>query len=403
MAACVCFCVAADGSLHFEHPISQQHLLVWKSRPKCVMVLKKLGEELMEEYISVLRFLGEDQGLRILVEPNDFAELESQDGCVESKMPYLDTWGRDDVSVLHQHVDFIVCLGGDGLMLHATHLFGNAIPPIISFKLGSLGFLTCHDFVDAREHLDAVINGSEEFDTCRLTNSVDGSPLMGVPITLRMRLLCELYRNGRRVPGASHEVLNEVVISRGSAPYLSNIEVYERDSYITKVQADGVMLATPTGSTAYSVAAGGSMVHPNVPAILFTPICPHSLSFRPVILPDYAQLELKIARDARSGALATFDGKFTTDLQPGDAVRVTMSPHPVPTINHEDQTIDWFNSIERCFKWNERLEQKKMEPHALKQQKNDSAQSNGKAVANKAQLSARLMSTGENAPGSVPS
>ena len=69
------------------------------------------------------------------------------------------------------------------------------------------------------------------------------------------------------------------------------------------------MLATPTGSTAYSVAAGGSMVHPNVPAILFTPICPHSLSFRPVILPDYAQLELRIAGDARSGALATFDGE----------------------------------------------------------------------------------------------
>ena len=231
-------------------------------------------------------------------------------------------------------------------MLHATHIFGCAIPPIISFKLGSLGFLTCHGYENARAHLDEVINGAEELETCRITNSADGSPLTGVRITLRMRLLCELFRNGRRVPGAVHEVMNEVVVSRGSAPYLSKIEVYERDTYLTRVQADGVMLATPTGSTAYSVAAGGSMVHPTVPAILFTPICPHSLSFRPVILPDYAQLVLKIA---------------------GDAIHVKMSPHPVPTINYEDQTTDWFNSIERCFKWNDRLEQKEFKTSTYKE------------------------------------
>lgn len=379
---------AADGSLQFEHPSSQQHLLVWKTRPKSVMVLKKLGEELLDDFISTMKFLGEEQGLRVLIEPSDYEGLKKTVSNFSLDMPYVDTWAPEDSICLHQYVDFIVCLGGDGLMLHATHLFGCAIPPIISFKLGSLGFLTCHDFERAREHLDAVINGSDELDTCRLTNSVDGSPLTGVRITLRMRLMCEVFRNGRRVPGQSHEVLNEVVLSRGSAPYLSNIEVYERETFITKVQADGVMLATPTGSTAYSVAAGGSMVHPTVPAILFTPICPHSLSFRPVILPDYAQLILRIAGDARSGAIATFDGKYTSDLQAGDAVHVRMSPHPVPTINYEDQTTDWFNSIERCFKWNDRLEQKKMTK--LPQRPSKTAVTNG--------VSARVLSTREQAP-----
>ena len=184
--------------------------------------------------------------------------------------------------------------------------------------------------------------------------------MMGVYITLRMRLMCQVYRQGRALPGACHHVLNEVVLSRGSLPYLSKIEVYERDNLITKVQADGLMLATPTGSTAYSVAAGGSMVHPNVPSILFTPICPHSLSFRPIILPDYAQMQLRISGDARSGALATFDGKFMQELLPGDSVHVRMSQYPVPTINCLDQTLDWFSSIERCFKWNDRIEQKQL-------------------------------------------
>lgn len=345
--------VTSDAALKFEHPSSQQHLLAWKTRPKCVLVLKKLGDELMGEFQDIIMFLGEEQDLRVLVEPSVF-------DAVSGLGDYVDTWHEDCAEDLHSFVDFIVCLGGDGLMLHATHIFGCAIPPIISFKLGSLGFLTCHGYENAKEHLNEVINGAEQLESCRMTSSADGSPLTGVRMTLRMRLLCEVYRNGRRVPGAVHEVMNEVAVSRGSAPYLSKIEVYERDTYLTRVQADGVMLATPTGSTAYSVAAGGSMVHPTVPAILFTPICPHSLSFRPVILPDYAQLVLKIADDARSGSVATFDGKFTTELMPGDSIHVKMSPHPVPTINYEDQTTDWFNSIERCFKWNDRLEQKEL-------------------------------------------
>lgn len=352
--------VTASGNLEFSHPSSQQHLLVWKARPKRVLVLKKLGDELLEEYLAMVQHLGADQNLSVLVEPAQYAELKEQ-GVIE-KMPYIDTWGDDDDAFeLHSFVDFVVCLGGDGLVLHATHLFGRCIPPIIAFRLGSLGFLTPHEYEVHMEHLDAVINGSDELTTCRMTSSMDESPLMGVYITLRMRLQCEIHRNGQPLPGACHHVLNEVVLSRGSLPYLSKIEVYERDHLITKVQADGVMLSTPTGSTAYSVSAGGSMVHPNVHSMLFTPICPHSLSFRPIILPDYAQLQLRIAGDARSGAVATFDGKNMKELLPGDSLHVRMSPFPVPTINFRDQTLDWFSSIERCFMWNERTEQKEFQ------------------------------------------
>jgi NAD+ kinase len=125
-----------------------------------------------------------------------------------------------------------------------------------------------------------------------------------------------------------------------------------------KVQADGMMIATPTGSTAYSAAAGGSMVHPNVPAILFTPICPHSLNFRPIVLPDYADLELRVGADARGPAWVSFDGKYRQELQAGDALRVTMSPNPVATVNRVDQTQDWMHSLDRCFGWSNRMSQK---------------------------------------------
>ncbi|KAL0326133.1 UNVERIFIED_CONTAM: NAD kinase, chloroplastic [Sesamum radiatum] len=328
-----------ESSLAFTHPSTQQQMLLWKSTPKTVLLLKKLGHELMEEAKEVASFLHYQEKMNILVEP------EVHD--VFARIPgfgFVQTFYSQDTSDLHERVDLVVCLGGDGVILHASNLFRDAVPPVVSFNLGSLGFLTSHTFDDYRSDLRQVIHGN---------NTIDG-----VYITLRMRLLCEIFRNGKAMPGKIFDVLNEIVVDRGSNPYLSKIECYEHDRLITKVQGDGVIVATPTGSTAYSTAAGGSMVHPNVPCMLFTPICPHSLSFRPVILPDSARLELKIPEDARSNAWVSFDGKRRQQLSRGDSVRISMSQHPLPTVNKCDQTGDWFRSLIRCLNWNERLDQK---------------------------------------------
>nr|KYP40236.1 hypothetical protein KK1_038430 [Cajanus cajan] len=328
-----------ESSLAFTHPSTQQQMLMWKSMPKNVLLLKKLGEELMEEAKMVASFLYHQEKMNVLVEPDVhdiFARIPG--------FGFVHTFYSQDTSDLHEKVDFVACLGGDGVILHASNLFRGAVPPIVSFNLGSLGFLTSHDFEDYKQDLRQVIHGNNTRD--------------GVYITLRMRLRCEIFRKGKAMPGKVFDILNEVVVDRGSNPYLSKIECYEHDRLITKVQGDGVIVATPTGSTAYSTAAGGSMVHPNVPGILFTPICPHSLSFRPVILPDSAQLELKIPEDARSNAWVSFDGKRRQQLSRGDSVRISMSQHPLPTVNKFDQTGDWFRSLIRCLNWNERLDQK---------------------------------------------
>ncbi|KAK6132266.1 hypothetical protein DH2020_033966 [Rehmannia glutinosa] len=328
-----------ESSLAFTHPSTQQQMLLWKSTPKTVLLLKKLGQELMEEAKEVATFLYYQEKMNILVEP------EVHD--VFARIPgfgFVQTFYSQDTSDLHERVDLVACLGGDGVILHASNLFRGAVPPVVSFNLGSLGFLTSHTFDDYKNDLRQLIHGN---------NTIDG-----VYITLRMRLRCQIFRNGKAMPGKIFDVLNEVVVDRGSNPYLSKIECYEHDRLITKVQGDGVIVATPTGSTAYSTAAGGSMVHPNVPCMLFTPICPHSLSFRPVILPDSARLELKIPEDARSNCWVSFDGKRRQQLSRGDSVRISMSQHPLPTVNKSDQTGDWFRSLIRCLNWNERLDQK---------------------------------------------
>ncbi|KAK6132257.1 hypothetical protein DH2020_033997 [Rehmannia glutinosa] len=304
-----------ESSLAFTHPSTQQQMLLWKSTPKTVLLLKKLGQELMEEAKEVATFLYYQEKMNILVEP------EVHD--VFARIPgfgFVQTFYSQDTSDLHERVDLVACLGGDGVILHASNLFRGAVPPVVSFNLGSLGFLTSHTFDDYKNDLRQVIHGN---------NTIDG-----VYITLRMRLRCQIFRNGKAMPGKIFDVLNEVVVDRGSNPYLSR----------SNVQGDGVIVATPTGSTAYSTAAGGSMVHPNVPCMLFTPICPHSLSFRPVILPDSARLELKIPEDARSNCWVSFDGKRRQQLSRGDSVRISMSQHPLPTVNKSDQTGDWFQA-----------------------------------------------------------
>ncbi|XWS15171.1 hypothetical protein CRYUN_Cryun35bG0071400 [Craigia yunnanensis] len=328
-----------ESSLAFTHPSTQQQMLMWKSSPKTVLLLKKLGPELMEEAKEVTSFLYYQEKMNVLVEPDVhdiFARIPG--------FGFVQTFYSQDTSGLHEMVDFVACLGGDGVILHASNLFRGAVPPVVSFSLGSLGFLTSHTFEDYRQDLKRVIHGNNTAD--------------GVYITLRMRLRCEIFQNGKAVPGKVFDVINEVVVDRGSNPYLSKIECYEHDRLITKVQGDGVIVATPTGSTAYSTAAGGSMVHPNVPCMLFTPICPHSLSFRPVILPDSARLELKIPDDARSNAWVSFDGKRRQQLSRGHSVRISMSQHPFSTVNKSDQTGDWFHILSCCLNWNERLDQK---------------------------------------------
>lgn len=232
--------------------------------------------------------------------------------------------------------DFVITLGGDGTVLHASTLFQSAVPPIIPFSLGSLGFLTCFEFEKFREVLTQAITH-------------------GVKTDLRMRFTCRVHKcNGDIV--CEQQVLNELTVDRGPSPYVTMLELYGDDSLLTVAQADGLIIATPTGSTAYSLSAGGSLVHPEVSCMCITPICPHTLSFRPIMVPDSIHLKLKVPLRSRSTAWAAFDGRTRVQLDVGDYVTVCASRYPFPTVkNEKDQ---YFESVSRILNWNSRKEQK---------------------------------------------
>ncbi|KAF3928941.1 hypothetical protein AA313_de0206909 [Arthrobotrys entomopaga] len=261
----------------------------------------------------------------------------------------------------HPHFfDLVISLGGDGTVLYTSWLFQKIVPPVISFSLGSLGFLTKFDFGDFR----AILR--QAFD-------------VGITISLRMRFECTVMRaknkNSTRdicteiceredeepthKPEKSFTVLNELVVDRGPNATLSSTELFGDDEHLTSVQADGICIATPTGSTAYSLAAGGSLTHPDNPVMLVSPICAHSLSFRPIILPDSMVIRIAVPYDSRTTAWASFDGKERVELYQGDYVTVAASRYPFAFIQSKPHQGDWFDSLSRTLQWNSRTARQK--------------------------------------------
>jgi NAD+ kinase len=247
--------------------------------------------------------------------------------------------------------------------------------------MGSLGFLTPFPTDDFHVHIKRVMEGK-------------------VSITLRHRLLCEITSvqtlplrveedycpvrydiDSPMTPAATRsqvpskfttkvvipnedlktkmQVMNEVVIDRGPSPYLTNLELFCNGRIMTSVQGDGIIIATPTGSTAYSLAAGASMVHPSVSCMVVTPICPHSLSFRSIVVPAGVEISVRVSANSRNSAWVAFDGRNRQEIFQGDSVVVTTSTSPVPTINNTGHVTDWFDSLAECLNWNVRKQQKK--------------------------------------------
>ena len=160
--------------------------------------------------------------------------------------------------------------------------------------------------------------------------------------------------------GPSFLVLNEVSIHRGKSSGICNVDLFLMDRQITSVQGDGLVISTPTGSTGYAVAAGASVVHPQVPSIMVTPICPHSLSFRPLIVPAGAELKLTVSDNARAPVDVSFDGKDTMEMNKGDVLTIRTSTHPTPCVCKSNSFDDWFDSLSECLLWNTRKQQKKL-------------------------------------------
>ncbi|KAL4389703.1 hypothetical protein AHAS_Ahas03G0071600 [Arachis hypogaea] len=327
------------GNITTAERSSKQISLKWESSPQTVLILTKPNSASVQILcVEMVRWLRQQKKLNIYVEPRVRVDLLTE----SSYFNFVETWNDDkEVLALHTKVDLVITLGGDGTVLWAASMFKGPVPPIVPFSLGSLGFMTPFYSEHYKECLDSILKGP-------------------ISIALRHRLQCHVIRDAAKNEYEAEEpilVLNEVTIDRGISSFLTNLECYCDNSFVTCVQGDGLILSTTSGSTAYSLAAGGSMVHPQVPGILFTPICPHSLSFRPLILPEHVTLRVQVPFNSRSPAWASFDGKDRKQLEPGDALVCSMAPWPVPTACLVDSTNDFLRSIHEGLHWNLRKTQ----------------------------------------------
>jgi NAD+ kinase len=238
---------------------------------------------------------------------------------------------RDD---LPRDVDIVIVFGGDGTLLSMATRIAQASRdiPILGVNFGSLGFLTETRIDELYTTLDSVVEGRAEYHE-------------------RALLAAEGCRN--REPFDSRIVLNDVVFTKGALSRMVELSVAVNGALVTKVRADGLIVASATGSTAYNLAAGGPIVHPAVDAIVLTPIAPHTLTNRPVVIPGNASVEVRPTVGGHGDDIyVTYDGQSGYPLQKGDAIRVSKSSHVLRLVKAPARS--YFELLREKLKWGER-------------------------------------------------
>lgn len=239
-------------------------------------------------------------------------------------------WARLEDRELAARADLVVVLGGDGTLIHAARLIDGRSVPILGVNLGSLGFMTETPVEDLFPALDEVLAGRAKVDS-------------------RMKLTCKLVREDKVV--LHDEVLNDVVINKGALARIADHEVSIEGIPMATYKADGVILSTPTGSTAYALSAGGPIVHPSVDCTVLAPICSHALTQRPIIVP--ADRTIRVAlRSETADTFLTLDGQTGYGLQCGDSIEVVRSSHRVHLVRNP--RVGYFSILRQKLHWGER-------------------------------------------------
>jgi len=226
--------------------------------------------------------------------------------------------------------DMIVVLGGDGTLISVAREIGDLEIPILGVNLGSLGFLT-------------EITRQELFPV--LTRVLAGD------YTLSDRLMLEVVVERAGDPVANFRVLNDVVINKGALARIIDMKAWVGDSYLTTYKADGLIISSPTGSTAYNMAAGGPIIYPGTDCIVITPICPHMLSNRPIIIPADLVVRIEVMFQDED-VLLTADGQVGMPLQAGDIVSVRRANNCTRLIVSPDK--EYFEVLRTKLRWGER-------------------------------------------------
>jgi len=231
-------------------------------------------------------------------------------------------------SEIPEHSDLLLVLGGDGTLLSVARLIGERDVPILAVNLGSLGFITEVTLDELFSVLDQVLEGNYSLDE-------------------RTMLEAHIRRQGERI--ARYRVLNDVVIHKGTLARIIELETCIEENFLTTYRADGLIIATPTGSTAYSLAAGGPIVHPSLPAIILNPICSFALSQRSLVLPDHLGKVIVTLLTENEDVFLTLDGQVGFALRFKDTVEIRKAPNTIKLIKSPYK--DYFEVLRTKLKW----------------------------------------------------
>lgn len=257
----------------------------------------------------------EHRGKRVLVDPETAGRIGRSSQALAS----------DSIG---DQVDLVVVIGGDGTLLAAARLLGGRAIPVLPVNYGSLGFLTKVPVADLYAALDRTLAG--QFVTER-----------------RMMLNCALYREGRCM--VRYQALNDVVINKGALARIIEIEATVNGEYVSTFRSDGLIVATPTGSTAYSLSAGGPIVFPTMEAMLMTPICSHTLTNRPILLPGDVTVDVIVKSTRLEDVYLTVDGQIGIPMKPEDRVTLCKSEGAVALVAPADNS--YFRLLREKLKW----------------------------------------------------
>jgi NAD+ kinase len=239
-------------------------------------------------------------------------------------------WPRVEDRDLANQADLVVVLGGDGTLIYTARLLSGRGVPILGVNLGSLGFMTEVPVEELFSALEEVLAGRFKVDS-------------------RMKLTCRLVREGRVV--MEDEVINDVVINKGALARIADHETSIDGVPITTYKADGMILATPTGSTAYSLSAGGPIVHPSVDCTILSPICSHALTQRSIVVPADRTIRVTL-RSETADTYLTLDGQTGHSLQGNDCIEVVRSPNRVNLVRNPHMA--YFTILRQKLHWGER-------------------------------------------------
>jgi NAD+ kinase len=290
-----------------------------KLQVRCVGVLVKPNQPEALQTICRLVEWCAGRGIRVAGGPRlRREEIEAQTGCAVESL---------DHEELVKGADLIVVLGGDGTMIGAARMVGEAETPVLGVNFGTLGYLADFTVEDMIPALDAVLAGDYTIDR-------------------RLMLSATVERAGTRQ--MRDRVLNDVVISKSALARIVEIETHIDRKFVNRFRADGLIISTPTGSTAYNLSAGGPVIYPSMNAVCITPICPHTLSNRPLVVPDDAEFEL-VLKTPREEVALTLDGQVGMPLEYEDRVAVRKSRTGFNLI--QAHTRNYFDVLRNKLKW----------------------------------------------------